>query len=68
MKTFAETLREAGRTYLIELLATHPNRSEAARVAGLSRSHLYRAAKDHGVTVEPSAKLHQGKWDAPLPF
>ena len=47
--TFYEMRVEFDRIYVTELLRRHPNRSEAARVAGLNRTHLYGLAKRLGV-------------------
>lgn len=48
MNTYAMTMKQAARVYLSELLTqTHGNRTLAAEIAGLHRSHLWKLLSDH---------------------
>jgi DNA-binding NtrC family response regulator len=49
METLREFRKQAERMYLQRLLKTTSSRSEAARVAGVNRTHFYKLLRKHGI-------------------
>lgn len=63
--TYREAMRKAQRAYLLDLMrATGGLVSEAARVSGLNRQHLYRVLQLHGV---PHAVKRRPERPTPMP-
>jgi DNA-binding NtrC family response regulator len=52
--TFLEHMTNVARNYFVELLAqTQGNTTEAAKLAGINRQHLYTLLKKLDVTADP---------------
>jgi transcriptional regulator with GAF, ATPase, and Fis domain len=50
--TFPSSLEQAERIALVRALEEHPNKTQAARVLGVSRPKLYRLMQKHGLEAE----------------
>lgn len=58
--TLKEHMRESARAYLLALLAQHRRRGDAARIAGVNRTHLYELCRRYGIDLE--CRSHRGSW------
>lgn len=65
MMTFDEHMKIQAQAYLTAVLeATDFRVSEAAKIAGMHRSAIYKLAERNGLT---RFKQKQGSWDRPVP-
>ena len=62
MKTYAKTMTAARRKYLLELVRKSGTMTEAARVAGVNRTHLYAMLREVGWKSKRQRTGRHGRW------
>lgn len=63
--TLAQTLYKAGQAYLREVLSETTTMQEAACIAGVNRTDLYKVMRRYG--IKPARTMKRGQWDRPIP-